>query len=339
MVNPNIEGELEYVRRPRTAEELAEIVRDAPALSTNGLNPFRVPSEASLALRLDSLRQSSDPGQDRLAKAEADLAAFRNGASPTKIRHVSLERLGGVVEHHIDDQVVVVRGGTSIWTLQSELEKAGQCLPLPALIGPSRTAMLSYRMDVQTAVGFNLPHSLEAQCGSWRDWVLGATVVLADGTLAKTGSQAVKNVAGYDVHKLLIGSRGTLGVVAEVILRTFPLTARPLPEAQTEAGWSLEAFNKAKHLWAQRTRRSDFEAALRTVGDALIESDPASCTLWASVPPDQELARFADDWVLRGGCGEKNLRLDDPTQIRLMKRAKEIFDPGHKMNPGELGIL
>jgi glycolate oxidase FAD binding subunit len=56
-----------------------------------------------------------------------------------------------------------------------------------------------------------------------RDLVIGMTLVLADGTIAKTGGKVVKNVAGYDLHKLLIGSFGTLGVVAEVNFRLHPV--------------------------------------------------------------------------------------------------------------------
>src|SRR5476651_1570951 len=81
-------------------------------------------------------------------------------------------------------------------------------------------------------IAFNLPHTLQAQYGSWRDWILGMRVVQADGTFAKCGSKAVKNVAGYDVQKLMIGARGTLGLIAEVTLRTFPVKALPASEVQ-----------------------------------------------------------------------------------------------------------
>lgn len=66
--------------------------------------------------------------------------------------------------------------------------------------------------------------------GAWRDWVLGVQLVLADGMIAKAGSLAVKNVAGYDIHKFLVGTRGTLAVVTEVILRTAPLASLPMPQ-------------------------------------------------------------------------------------------------------------
>ncbi|WP_007027936.1 FAD-binding oxidoreductase, partial [Saccharomonospora iraqiensis] len=74
--------------------------------------------------------------------------------------------------------------------------------------------------------------------GSMRDLVIGATVVLADGTVARTGGHVIKNVAGYDLAKLMHGSYGAFGLLAEVVLRLHPVPAAtrtvcvecPLPE-------------------------------------------------------------------------------------------------------------
>ncbi len=181
---------------------------------------------------------------------------------------------------------------------------------------------------------FNLPHALAAQCGSWRDWVLGMKLVLADGSVVKCGSKAVKNVAGYDVQKLMIGARGTLGLIAEVTLRTFPLKALPTPVTAYPSGMGGRAAN-----WVQRVLPTDFDVAVASAAGRLAAFDPLSSTLWGIVPPEQSLKRFEGDWVLRSECGARNLELSDPTVLRLMKRAKDLFDPQHKLNPGEMGIL
>lgn len=239
--------------------------------------------------------------------------------------------LTGVVEFSSDDQVVVVRAGTPLAELQKVLMAKGQCLPLV----PHRPegGFDEVEGTVGGAVATNLPELLEDVAGSWRDWLLGATILQADGTLAKGGSRAVKNVAGYDVHKFMVGSRGTLGVLTEVILRTTPVRALPKPSVEwlngpAEGGW-----------WIQRTLTADFEAATKASRDTSgYDLRPAS-TLWRRLGPEETLTRFEGDWVLRSGAGTQNLVLDDPVQVRLMRRAKALFDPGSKLNPGEMGIF
>ncbi len=109
----------------------------------------------------------------------------------------------GVLSFDKEDQVVEAWAGTSIEELQTELASAGQCLPLS-----DRSSLLAgIPGTIGGLLAANLPHDLFAQLGSPRDWTLGITLVRADGTSAKSGSKAVKNVAGYDVHNLLIGSR------------------------------------------------------------------------------------------------------------------------------------
>ena len=67
--------------------------------------------------------------------------------------------------------------------------------------------------------------ALRLRYGGLRDLIIGMTVVLADGTIAKSGGKVVKNVAGYDIHKLMTGSFGTLGVITEVNFRLHPVEA------------------------------------------------------------------------------------------------------------------
>ena len=93
--------------------------------------------------------------------------------------------------------------------------------------------------------------------GSLRDLVIGATVVLADGTVARTGGHVIKNVAGYDLAKLLHGSYGTLGVVAEVVLRL-----HPLPEAARTRRGAVRRWPRPPRR-ARGARRPGRAAALQ----------------------------------------------------------------------------
>jgi glycolate oxidase FAD binding subunit len=261
------------------------------------------------------------PGPFRLVGSNAS-AAYRLPAPDAA--DLSLGLLNGIVELFPEDQVVVVRAGTRLSDLQKELAAVGQCLPLP-------TTDLPIPGTVGGAVALALPHALEAETGAWRDWVLGMRIVAPDGTVAKAGSQAVKNVAGYDVQKLMVGTRGTLGILTEITLRTFPLKA--LPEPQIAKGPAPRA------TWTQRTLPQDFARAVAAVGDRLVAANSPSSTLWAECGVDEDLPRYPHDWVMRSDSGAKNLQFTDPTQIRLMKHAKNLFDPEGRLNPGEMGIF
>lgn len=347
---------------PTTLEELADRVAAAPLVATMSLRgrQTRLPSGCYWAQATDRIRSILNdlqwltdederrPTLERLAKrlAEAEEAweASYFPDSPPLPVWISLARLKGVVAHHVADQVVTVRGGTGLPRLQEELAARGQCLPLPDFFDKSlHFGKPEGAYTVADAIGWNLPHALESQCGSWRDWILGLKVVLPDGALVKSGSQAVKNVTGYDAHKLFVGARGTLGIIVEATLRTLPLDARPQHEShklfQLGPGVQERVALRSKPVWTQRTRPTDFSAALEAAGERLLEYDPPSCTLYAEVPYEDELPRFQGDWVLRSQCKEKNLQITDSVEIMLMKRAKAIFDPTNKLNPKELGVI
>lgn len=125
-------------------------------------------------------------------------------------------RLTGVLTHHPADMTVSVRAGTPLRDLAAELARSGQRLAVdPARIDRGATVggLLA------TADSGPLAHTY----GSLRDLVIGATLVLADGTVARSGGHVIKNVAGYDLTKLLHGSYGTFGVLVDVVLRLHPL--------------------------------------------------------------------------------------------------------------------
>jgi glycolate oxidase FAD binding subunit len=131
---------------------------------------------------------------------------------------LSLEKLTGVVEHAWQDMTVTVRAGTTIAELQKELAKQNQALALDPL-WPDRAT-------VGGVIAANDSGARRLRFGSVRDLILGVTVVLANGTIARSGGKVVKNVAGYDLPKLLTGSFGTLGVITQATFRAHPLPSR-----------------------------------------------------------------------------------------------------------------
>jgi glycolate oxidase FAD binding subunit len=122
--------------------------------------------------------------------------------------------LAGVVAHVPADLTVTVAAGTRFADLRSALARAGQFLPLDP---PHADAATIGGIVAANSTGF-----WRARYGGVRDLLIGTTAVLGDGTLARSGGRVVKNVAGYDLNKLFVGSLGTLGVFVECTFKVLP---------------------------------------------------------------------------------------------------------------------
>lgn len=123
-------------------------------------------------------------------------------------------RLDGVIDHVPGDLTVTVRAGMRIRDLQQALAQRGQFLPLD----PPHEAATVGGVIATNSNGFGT-----LRYGAVRDLLIGTTTALANGTRAHAGGRVVKNVAGYDLNKLLVGSFGTLGVIVEATFRVLPL--------------------------------------------------------------------------------------------------------------------
>jgi glycolate oxidase FAD binding subunit len=149
-------------------------------------------------------------------------------AAPIRL---STRRLRSVREHSWHDMTCSVEAGATWSAMQAELARHGQMVALDPLWPDHAT--------VGGIAAVNDSGALRLRYGGLRDLILGMTIVLADGTIAKTGGKVVKNVAGYDLHKLMTGSFGTLGVIAEVNFRLHPI------EEHTRT-WSVTATDAAQ---------------------------------------------------------------------------------------------
>jgi glycolate oxidase FAD binding subunit len=130
---------------------------------------------------------------------------------------LSLEKLDRVVDYVPADMTITVEAGMRFANLQALTARHGQTVPLD----PPRAAGATIGGIVATAASG--PRRMAY--GGVRDILLGARVALPDGRVIKAGGKVVKNVAGYDMPKLLAGSLGTLGVITEVSLKLRPLPA------------------------------------------------------------------------------------------------------------------
>ncbi len=126
-----------------------------------------------------------------------------------------LTRMNALREHSWQDMTWTIEAGCTWNCMQAALAQHRQMVALDPL-WPERAT-------VGGIAATNDSGALRLKYGSMRDLILGMTVVLADGTIAKTGGKVVKNVAGYDLHKLMTGSFGTLGIIAEINFRLHPV--------------------------------------------------------------------------------------------------------------------
>ena len=195
------------------------VVPDAAACAgaaVDGMLPTSVIYPASAEQVAETLKYAS----------EHDLAVipFRNGtkfgAGNLPRRYdlaLSLKDLNQVWHYEPGDLTVSVEPGMKLGDFQHFLARHRLWLPLDPAGGP--------RASIGGILAANASGPLRLRYGTARDMVVGMKIATTDGKLVKTGGRVVKNVAGYDLGKLLIGSHGTLGVIVEASFKLFPVPA------------------------------------------------------------------------------------------------------------------
>jgi len=164
------------------------------------------------------LRLASEEGLAVVPRGTGERMALGN--LPARVDLVvDLSRLSELLEYEPDDLTVTVQAGITLEALAARLAVRRQFLPLDPLIGTPRT--------VGGVLAVNDAGPLRFRYGTARDLLLGVRFVQAGGTLTWGGAKVVKSVTGYDVPKLLVGSLGSLAILAELTLRL-----HPIPEAE-----------------------------------------------------------------------------------------------------------
>ena len=210
--------------------------------------------------------------------------------------------LAGIVSYEPSELVVTARAGVRVRELEAVLAEKGQCLPFePPQFGVAGT------VGGMVAAGLSGPS--RASVGSLRDYVLGVQVVNGKGELLTFGGQVMKNVAGYDVSRLMAGSMGTLGVIAQVSLKVLPV-----PPAESTLMFDLSETSARQQLnrwggqplplnascWADgvllvrlRGAQAAVAAARKIMGGQVVEKDAPRH--WTALR-DHQLPFFRLDW-------------------------------------------
>jgi glycolate oxidase FAD binding subunit len=244
--------------------------------------------------------------------------------------------LRGILSYEPSELVVTVNAGTPLHELEAALAERGQCLPFepPSFGGPA---------TVGGMVASGLAGPARASAGSVRDFVLGTTLVNGRGEVLTFGGQVMKNVAGYDVSRLMAGSMGTLALVVAVSLKVLPVAPAEATlwfEDMDEAAalqklnhWAGQPLPLSASCWQDgklwlrlRGARAAVAAAADVLGGVCVDS-PAACPwgalrehrapffalsddqcLWRVAVPGTTAPLALGDTLIEWGGGQRWLR-------------------------------
>ncbi|GAC1582693.1 MAG: FAD-binding oxidoreductase [Candidatus Velthaea sp.] len=185
----------------------------APALRLGERAPARVEEPADAAALAAALHSADRAGEAVVAFGGATLQALGNAPSRFDVA-VSLRRLDRVVAYDPRDMTIGIEAGATIELVTRTLAQSGQFIPFD-VPRPSAASV-----GGTLAAGWAGPRRVTH--GRLRDLLIGSSLALVDGTLATAGGMVVKNVTGYDMSKLYVGSLGTLGILTRANFKALP---------------------------------------------------------------------------------------------------------------------
>lgn len=163
-------------------------------------------------------------------------------SSPSNHHVLSTTEHQGIIDYHPAELVLTARAGTLLKDIEATLNEAGQMLPF-------EPPYYKEQATLGGAVASGLSGPIRPFTGSLRDFVLGCTLINGKGEILKFGGQVMKNVAGYDVSRLMVGAMGTLGVLLDISIKVLP--AFPYMQHLTQTMSQQQALDKMRLLASQ----------------------------------------------------------------------------------------
>src|SRR6267154_1270566 len=279
-----------------------------------GVQPKLVVEPGTEGELAEILRLSSEAGVVVIPRGGGTKLEWGN--SPARAGLIlSTARMNEIIEHAWADLTVTVQAGCTIQRLQETLAQHGQRLALDPLWPEKAT--------VGGVLSTNDSGALRLRFGALRDLIIGVTIALPDGTLASSGGKVVKNVAGYDLPKLVTGALGTLGVITRAVFRLhpLPLNSRSFSVSSLNAGEAQKfvlAVQDSK--LAHTSLQSHFSDENPPVSDILFEGTEAGLAAQETqlrnlAAPGSVSEASASTWTAR----EKLWAFSDPASAAISK--------------------
>ena len=261
-----------------------------------------------------------------------------------------LEAPEGIVRFTPDEMTVQVRAGTSVAELHSELARHGQRTALAERGGTVGGALMAGENDLRMLGR-----------GRIREAALQIRYVSADGRVISAGGPTVKNVTGFDLPRLLVGSLGTIGLMGEAILRTNPLPAvrrcfqsvdvNPSEVRDVLHTASLILFNGERTMVELEGNALDLEAELKVLSrigswEEVNELPELPVHRWSLRPSESVAFDFASNGPAEAVLGVGMVFAStpqppsdiDPVLQKLNDAIKQQFDPTGRLNPGRTAV-
>ena len=223
--------------------------------------------------------------------------------------------LDSIVAHNAGDMTATLQAGVPLAAAQQAFAEAGQMLSLdPPVAGAGDDRLDSARATIGGIVATADSGPLAHRYGGARDLIVGATVALADGTVAKSGGTVIKNVAGYDIAKLMAGSFGTLGLLLSINVRLHPRPDRTATiVGSTDDPRTLQAAAQA--LAAAPAELEALDVGWRDRHGRLLAQ--------VAGPHSQARGVRLADAMRRAGLSDVQLLLDDDSALWDAQRAAQ----------------